>query len=165
MQTPLPLWTFIVLLSPKPYHICPVAIYPRTIWIPPLCNSLVWMLPIPFQGVDRAPSYTLLRGNLLPAAIQYPPTWKFWALRSGTFPEGWRSEPQALRVTPSRTVSSKWRVSCQCIKCYSQMLREANSLRRTGWIVECSLLHWQVRGRALSLARDPNWLLWKPYIT
>ena len=48
--------------------------------------------------------------------------------------------------------------------CCSQTLWEANSLRRTEWIVECSVLHWQVRGRVSSLVRDPDRLLWKPYI-
>ena len=33
--------------------------------------------------------------------------------------------------------------------CCSQMLREANSLRRTEWLAECSLLHWRVRGSFL----------------
>ena len=48
--------------------------------------------------------------------------------------------------------------------CYSQTLREANSLRRTAWIVECSLLHRWVQGRVSSLARGPNRYLWQPLI-
>ena len=48
-----------------------------------------------------------------------------------------------------------------CTKCCSQRLQETNSLRRTVWIVKCSLLHWWVQDRVSSLVRDPDRLFVK----
>ena len=47
--------------------------------------------------------------------------------------------------------------------CYNHAFRETNSLRRTMQIVECSLLHQWAHSR-VSLAKDPDQLLCKPYI-
>ena len=110
---------------------------------------MVCASPTPSQGVDQVPSSTPQGGKLPYLSTQSPcccplPTYmegpgiEKWTLsrRARHLPPSRRSEPRDLRIAPNGTCLLTVRsFPVKCTKCYSQTLRETNSLK-TMWIVE-----------------------------
>ena len=113
--------TFTALL-PQSFHVCPIAIYPRTICIPPLCDSRGLRAPYSLPGcLIRPPLPPCWLGTSLPEhSVPLLPSTIHQRERSGrqgtdSFQKGkapsllQKTELQALRVAPRGTCLLKAR--------------------------------------------------------
>ena len=127
--------------------------------------------PIPSQGIDQKGGNLLPWALISPAAAHYPLMWKIciekwnFSRRARHLPPSRRSKLQSLGVAPNRT----WLLTVRSFPAkapnvIAKRTRKQNSLRRTVWMVERSLLYRRVPGRVSSLAKDPGWSLWQPFI-